>query len=431
MIKEFNKTDSLAAKLQIPYLLWVTFAGYLNFMIWILNRERVTEDIDYVEAQMDVLDTGIALVEENIETKEDFSELKSQGMEKKSKDLGGGQASTTNTQLNQNAQSTNVLSESEQLWFYSINGSDSINKLFVQALGELKYKQWETAGRMFDSIISMEINNPGAYLGKVMARYGIASIDELYTSSNSRFEKDLDLQRAVDYGNTEQKNFISELRKEREQKWKFDKAMFQKRNARYSTEYILAARLFDELGDYSTAKSQAENCRILAEDARERARQEEEEQKIQKEIDELVDKLNNYTDVDMLEECYRQLESLNDGAIVGKKLVSDAELDKYKERIQRVRRENKVDSVKSIIKFILLAVLAFLLYNYLYIYNGSENVFMSYVISTGVVVPIVWISWIHFEWEDSLLLVWVYRFMFTVMPILLLIRRYIVMAEYF
>ncbi len=38
MIKEFNKTDSLAAKLQIPYLLWVTFAGYLNFMIWILNR---------------------------------------------------------------------------------------------------------------------------------------------------------------------------------------------------------------------------------------------------------------------------------------------------------------------------------------------------------------------------------------------------------
>ncbi len=38
MIKQFGKTDSLAAKLQIPYLVWVSFAAYLNFMVWILNR---------------------------------------------------------------------------------------------------------------------------------------------------------------------------------------------------------------------------------------------------------------------------------------------------------------------------------------------------------------------------------------------------------
>ena len=37
MILTFYKTDKLAALLQIPYLLWVTFAGYLNFMIWRLN----------------------------------------------------------------------------------------------------------------------------------------------------------------------------------------------------------------------------------------------------------------------------------------------------------------------------------------------------------------------------------------------------------
>lgn len=38
MIIIFNKTDRLAAILQIPYLLWVTFAGYLNLMVWLLNR---------------------------------------------------------------------------------------------------------------------------------------------------------------------------------------------------------------------------------------------------------------------------------------------------------------------------------------------------------------------------------------------------------
>lgn len=38
MIYIFNKTDRLAAFLQIPYLLWVTFATYLNLMVWLLNR---------------------------------------------------------------------------------------------------------------------------------------------------------------------------------------------------------------------------------------------------------------------------------------------------------------------------------------------------------------------------------------------------------
>lgn len=38
MILYFHKISSLSAYLQIPYLLWVSFAGYLNFMIWMLNR---------------------------------------------------------------------------------------------------------------------------------------------------------------------------------------------------------------------------------------------------------------------------------------------------------------------------------------------------------------------------------------------------------
>lgn len=37
MIFKFSRIDSVAAYLQIPYLLWVTFAGYLNFMIYLLN----------------------------------------------------------------------------------------------------------------------------------------------------------------------------------------------------------------------------------------------------------------------------------------------------------------------------------------------------------------------------------------------------------
>ena len=37
MIVKFKKISSAAAWLQIPYLLWITFAGYLSLMIYLLN----------------------------------------------------------------------------------------------------------------------------------------------------------------------------------------------------------------------------------------------------------------------------------------------------------------------------------------------------------------------------------------------------------
>lgn len=38
MIISFGKVDKLSASLQIPYLFWVTFAGYLNLMLYLLNN---------------------------------------------------------------------------------------------------------------------------------------------------------------------------------------------------------------------------------------------------------------------------------------------------------------------------------------------------------------------------------------------------------
>ena len=38
MIRKFDKISPTAAYLNLPYLLWVTFAAYLNFAIWWLNR---------------------------------------------------------------------------------------------------------------------------------------------------------------------------------------------------------------------------------------------------------------------------------------------------------------------------------------------------------------------------------------------------------
>ena len=37
MIFAFRRCDRWAARLQIPYLLWVSFAGYLNWGVWVRN----------------------------------------------------------------------------------------------------------------------------------------------------------------------------------------------------------------------------------------------------------------------------------------------------------------------------------------------------------------------------------------------------------
>ena len=38
MIRQFYKVDKQAALLQIPYLIWLTFAAYLSSGVWLLNR---------------------------------------------------------------------------------------------------------------------------------------------------------------------------------------------------------------------------------------------------------------------------------------------------------------------------------------------------------------------------------------------------------
>ena len=38
MMLRFEKISPKAAYLQIPYLIWLCFAAYLNISIWLLNR---------------------------------------------------------------------------------------------------------------------------------------------------------------------------------------------------------------------------------------------------------------------------------------------------------------------------------------------------------------------------------------------------------
>lgn len=342
----------------------------LNEFIDIQNDEmidRVTEAIDFAEEQMDVLDTGIALVEEAEETSEDFSELKGQGNIKRSTSLGETQGTASSvSQMSQKSQTVQTIGTqqnpdmSDHLWFHSISGTDSINVLFAKAVDELKYKQWETAKRIFDSITNIELHNPGAFLGKLMAEHHIAEIDNLYTTNDSSFEKDTNLQRAYDYGNDQQKEFIRQLREERDKKWNFEKAIAKKNKAKTSGDYVEAAKLFDALGDYATAKKQAENCKTRADEMRKHEIEQYEQREQEKQVNGLVKQLKDASDIRKAEELYKQLENMNSGIIGAEKPVSEKKLEECKAEIQRRKNrenESKASKIVGIVGIILCLVL--------------------------------------------------------------------------
>ena len=45
MIRAFHRVDPVAARLQIPYFLWVSFATYLTYQVWRLNSSTVTSQL--------------------------------------------------------------------------------------------------------------------------------------------------------------------------------------------------------------------------------------------------------------------------------------------------------------------------------------------------------------------------------------------------
>lgn len=38
MIEDFKEVDILAGRIQVPYLIWISFAAILNYLLYIMNR---------------------------------------------------------------------------------------------------------------------------------------------------------------------------------------------------------------------------------------------------------------------------------------------------------------------------------------------------------------------------------------------------------
>lgn len=232
--------------------------------------DDIQDALDYAEIKKNEVGSGIALKREEepkSEDKADISELRDATekahREKAQVDGINGQAVPQGQPAAQQpqAQGQNVAGQQAgKLWFSSVNGADNINTMFFQALDDLKYGEFDHAKSIFEAILQVEPNNASAYLGKLMAIHQIKELRGIGNSYDKDLFSDINMRRAYDHGNDQQKKYLDDAKKEVESGKKYKEADRKAQDISNESAQMEAAQMFTSLGAYRDAAQRKEQC---------------------------------------------------------------------------------------------------------------------------------------------------------------------------
>ena len=267
----------------------------------------IQDALDYVEALIEKMGGGIALVSEEVEETEDSSQDSFAGRTTGRKgaityttsSAAGGATAESVTQAG--TTSAGTTNQTSHPWFYSTNGDKNVDDMFKLAESDLMQGDFKHATSVFDTILRTEMANAGAYMGKVLAKYNLQEPKDIATCYTQGLDVDADLKRAESCGNDKQKKFIQDALEERRKSRIYLDA--ERRMQKQMREQMDAKELqnimkkFDELGDYRDASQKADFCRTMYNEL------------IYKEA---VDILEKGTDSNKLQEAYAIFRELGD-----------------------------------------------------------------------------------------------------------------------
>ena len=287
--------NATKSNVQIKELLEAKLNEYLDRTD--AEAEQMVSDIqdalDYVEDLIEKMGGGIALAPEdggkNTKTDEESQKVLVQAAKKNKKEAVTYTSSAASGQnANAGTSATQGVNPKGKAWYYSLYGDQKVDAMFEMAEGDLKQGDFQHAKIVFDMILQIEVTNPGAYLGKVLAEHKLNSPKNLATCRDAGLENDPDLKRAISSANPAQKKFIQDALEERRLAEEYLNALGIFKGA-FKTKKIRdfqgAESLFMVLGDYRDAKEKVEDCRKeierLRKEEEERARQEEIRRKVE------------------------------------------------------------------------------------------------------------------------------------------------------
>jgi len=181
------------------------------------------------------------------------------------------------------------------IWFVSLNGDSTVDGVFSQAQGSLKFSQWSGALRMFESILATEARNPGVFLGRFLCNNQIRSVEEIVNNTTANLEQDTDLRKAKDFGNPQQVKALEDLLDQRKNKIQYNQAvdLASKDNDIASLEQ--AATILDGLNGYKDSQVLAQNCRSKVEQLKKQQKYAKDENDAREKMKQLLTKFKDYS----------------------------------------------------------------------------------------------------------------------------------------
>ena len=230
------------------------------------EAEEIVSDIqdalDYVEELIAKMGGGITIYSEETEEEEKINKELLEGAASKKKKSAEEYSESSNGGSNNQPNQTPGVNPKGKAWFYSVNGDKKIDDMFELAEGDLKMEDYSHALTVFDTILSIEMTNAGAYMGKVLATYKLKEPKDIATCLQDGIEQDNNLKRVEQCGSEQQKKFVQDALDERRKYMVYIEAEKILGNNQSDTVLLeKAAKKFESLGAYRDASQKANKCK--------------------------------------------------------------------------------------------------------------------------------------------------------------------------
>ncbi|MGN0317949.1 MAG: TIR domain-containing protein [Lachnospira sp.] len=141
--------------------------------------------------------------------------------------------------------------------------SSNVENLLKRGMLSLEDKKWDEADRFFEQVLNENVEEPRAYLGKMLCSLRVASEEKLIEAAlmNAKpLTKNDFYIKAFRFANDEYKTHLIDLNN----KFVFSSGMKTFNSSKTENDYLTAKAIFDQIPDYQKAKEKSDECQQLA-----------------------------------------------------------------------------------------------------------------------------------------------------------------------
>ncbi|MDE6724455.1 MAG: toll/interleukin-1 receptor domain-containing protein, partial [Ruminiclostridium sp.] len=131
----------------------------------------------------------------------------------------------------------------------------NVENLLKRGMLSLEDGDWKKANEFFEQVLNENVEEPRAYLGKLMAELKL-NFENQFMDNKSNFSNSDNYKKAIRFGDSDFKEKLENYNKQSF----YNKALKKMNNSKNENDYIAAKEMFLSLGNYSNSAEMADKC---------------------------------------------------------------------------------------------------------------------------------------------------------------------------